>query len=136
MQTSTQIDNEIRKFIGHFLKAFENLDMPMFIACFADEAVAFFPSPEPPLRFEGKTNIQRQFEIVFAGIRKGASDGPPFHRLDAQDLLIQMINPETAVVTFHLLNTERTARRTLVLIKSESTWRIIHLHASNGPSVL
>lgn len=129
-------DIEIHEFTAQFLKAFENLDMPTFIACFADEAVAFFPSPEPPLRFEGKPNVQRQFEVVFAGIRKGASDGPPFHRLDAQDLLIQMISPETAVVTFHLLNTERTARRTLVVVKSEGTWHIVHLHASNGSPVL
>jgi len=135
MQTSTQIDNEIRAFTAHFLKAFENLDMPTFIDCFTDEAVAFFPTPEPPLRFEGKPNIQRQFEMVFAGIRKGASDGPPFHRLDAQDMLVQIISPEMAVVSFHLFNTERTARRTLVIVKSEGTWHIIHLHASNGPRV-
>lgn len=47
-----------------------------------------------------------------------------------------MLGSETALVSFHLLNAERTARRTLILVKSEGAWRIVHLHASNGPSVL
>ncbi len=128
----TQSDVEIQAFTKHFLKAFENLDMPTFIACFADEATVFFPSPEPPLRFTGKRDIQQQFEVVFSGIRTGAASGPPFHHLDPHDLLVQMISSETALVSFHLLNAERTARRTLVLVKSEGTWRILHLHASNG----
>jgi len=131
--TSTQSELEVRAFAMHFLSAFENLDMPTFIACFADEATAFFPSPEPPLRFSGKATIQQRFEIVFSAIRASASEGPPFHRLPPQDLLVQIINPETALVSFHLLNAERTARRSLVLVKLEGTWRILHLHASNGP---
>lgn len=110
--------------------------MSAFIACFAPDATAFFPSPEPPLRVAGRASIQRQFEAVFAGIRQGAASGPPFHHLPPQDLSVQMLGSETALVSFHLLNAERTARRTLILVKSEGAWRIVHLHASNGPSVL
>ena len=132
-QAAAQVEIEILKFTRHFLKAFENLDMPTFSACFAEDATAFFPSPEPPLRFSGKPAIQAQFEIVFAAIRKSANAGPPFHRLDAQDFLVQIIGAETALVSFHLQNSERIARRTLVLVKSEDGWRISHLHASNVP---
>ena len=128
----TSYESEIQAFVDQFLRAFENLDMSAFIACFSDEATAFFPSPEPPLRVSGKADIQCRFEIVFAGIRQSATSGPPFHQLPARDLLIQVMNPETALVSFHLFNAERTARRTLVLVKSDGQWRILHLHASNG----
>jgi ketosteroid isomerase-like protein len=41
---------EIKQATARFLTSFENLDMPAFIACFADDATAFFPAPEPPTR--------------------------------------------------------------------------------------
>lgn len=40
---STQPEQEALLFTLHFLRAFENLDMPTFIACFAEDATAFFP---------------------------------------------------------------------------------------------
>jgi hypothetical protein len=36
----------IEAFTREFLRAFENLDMQQFIACFADDATVFFPIPE------------------------------------------------------------------------------------------
>ena len=122
---------EIEQATTHFLTSFENLDMPAFLACFADDATAFFPAPEPPERVTGKAAIRSRFQLVFDAIRKGASAGPPYHRLEPQDLQIQSLSAETAVVSFHLRNSERIARRTLVLKKVRSTWLIAHLHASN-----
>jgi len=122
---------EIEQATTHFLTSFENLDMPAFLACFADDATAFFPAPEPPERVTGKAAIRSRFQLVFDAIRKGASAGPPYHRLEPQDLQIQSLSAETAVVSFHLRNSERIARRTLVIKKVHGTWLIAHLHASN-----
>jgi len=122
---------EIEQATTHLLTSFENLDMPAFLACFADDATAFFPAPEPPERVTGKAAIRSRFQLVFDAIRKGASAGPPYHRLEPQDLQIQSLSAETAVVSFHLRNSERIARRTLVMKKVRSTWLIAHLHASN-----
>jgi ketosteroid isomerase-like protein len=122
---------EIEQATTHFLTSFENLDMPAFIACFTDDATAFFPAPEPPERVTGKAAIRSRFQLVFDAIRKGASAGPPYHRLEPQDLQIQALSADTAVVSFHLRNSERIARRTLVMKKVRSTWLIAHLHASN-----
>jgi len=122
---------EIEQATTHFLTSFENLDMLAFLACFADDATAFFPAPEPPERVTGKAAIRSRFQLVFDAIRKGASAGPPYHRLEPQDLQIQSLSAETAVVSFHLRNSERIARRTLVMKKVRSTWLIAHLHASN-----
>ena len=122
---------EIEQATTHFLTNFENLDMPAFLACFADDATAFFPAPEPPERVTSKAAIRSRFQMVFEAIRKGSSGGPPYHRLEPQDLQIQSLSAETAVVSFHLRNSERIARRTLVMKKVRSTWLIAHLHASN-----
>jgi len=71
--------------------------------------------PEPPERIQGRKAIQQRFEHVFASIRSTAKSGPPFHHLVPEDLSIQLIPGQTAVVSFHLRNQERIARRTLVL---------------------
>ena len=123
----------IKTSVRSFLLAFENLDMQQFVACFADNATVFFPMPEPPERVEGKQAIKQRFEKVFASIRSTAKSGPPFHHLAPEDLTIQMMPGQTAVVSFHLRNSERIARRTLVLINANGQWRILHLHASNAP---
>ena len=123
----------IEAFTRKFLRAFEDLDIQQFIACFADNATVFFPVPEPPQRVEGKQAIQQRFEQVFASIRSTAKSGPPFHHLVPEDLSIQLMPGQTAVVSFHLKNQERIGRRTLVLTNANGQWLIVHLHASNVP---
>lgn len=123
----------IEAFTRKFLRAFEDLDMKQFIACFGDDATVFFPMPEPPERVQGKQAIQQRFEHVFASIRSSARSGPPFHHLDPEDLSIQLVPGQTAVVSFHLRNEERIAHRTLVLTNTNGQWLILHLHASNVP---
>jgi ketosteroid isomerase-like protein len=119
-------------FVRRFLGAFEALDLPAFVDCFAEDASAFFPHPEPVERLDGRAAIAAQFERVFERIRAGATSGPPFHRLEPQDLAVAPLSPEVATVTFHLRNAERVARRTLVLRRVGDAWRIVHLHASNA----
>src|SRR5215813_3225511 len=123
----------VEAFTRQFLRAFEDLDMKQVIGCFADDATVFFPMPEPPERVEGKPAIQQRFEQVFASVRSAAKSGPPFHHLVPEDLSIQLTPGPTAVVSFHLRNEERIARRTLVISKTGGQWFIIHLHASNAP---
>jgi ketosteroid isomerase-like protein len=123
----------IETFTRKFLRAFEDLDIQRFISCFADNATAFFPVPEPPERVDGKQAIQQRFEQVFASIRSTAKSGPPFHHLAPENVAIQMMPGQTAVVSFQLRNQERISRRTLVLINTNGQWLILHLHASNTP---
>src|SRR5262249_12665584 len=81
----------IEAFTRKFLRAFEDLDMKQFIACFADDATVFFPMPEPSERAQGKQAIQQRFEHVFVSIRSTARSGPPFHHLAPEDLSIQLM---------------------------------------------
>lgn len=124
----------VEELTSRFLKAFEDLDMPRFIACFTDTATVFFPTPEPPERFAGRRAIESHFQQVFDAIHKSSgAAGPPYHHLAPEDLLIQVLDSHAAIVSFHLRNAERIARRTLVLAKVDGQWRIAHLHASNVP---
>ena len=127
------VSAEVTQAVTRFLTAFENIDMPTFIACFADDATVFFPAPEPADRFDGKPAIAQHFSKVFAAIRASASGGPPYHELQPQDLQVTLLGPHAALVTFHLRNSQRIARRTLVLVKVNDRWLIQHLHASNQP---
>ncbi len=126
---------EVEKAVAHWLGVFESLDMPVFIDCFTDDATIFMPSfvpaPDIPERIAGKAAVRSSFEQIFAAIRQGASNGPPYHRLQPEDLQTQMLGADSAVVTFHLRNSQRIARRTLVMRKVQGTWLIAHLHASN-----
>ena len=125
---------EVQGFVKRFLVSFENLDLDAFMACFSDRATVFFPVPEPPGRYSGKAAVRAHFEKVFSDIRKASpASAPPFHRLQAEDLEIQFLGADAAIVTFHLRNQARIARRTLALTRSGGKWEIAHLHASNVP---
>lgn len=118
---------------GRFLTAFENLDWEPFRASFAEDATAFFPTPEPPGRFVGRAAIEAQFTKVFAAIRASAPGGPPYQRLAPDDLRIDRLGQDVALVSFLLHNPQRIARRTLIFQRRDGAWRIVHLHASNVP---
>jgi len=126
---------QIDEMVSRLITSFENLDLPPFMACFADDATVFFPAPEPPGLFEGKSAIERQFQRVFEGIRRHSkTGGPPYHHLVPGNIQIQIPGPAAAVVSFQLRNSQRIGRRTMVLRKSQGQWLIVHLHASNVPT--
>jgi len=124
-------DSAVETALERFLAAFENLDWEGFRAAFDDDATAFFPTPEPPQRFEGRAAVEAQFQRVFNALRTTAPSGPPFQRLVPEELRIDQIGTDTAVATFHLRNEQRLARRTIVFRRTARGWRIAHLHASN-----
>ena len=125
--------SEVAAAVTTFLTAFENLDWATFHASFADDVTVFFPTPEPPQRFVGRTAVEAQFERVFQAIRKSAPGGPPYHLLQPQGLSVHLLEPGTALVAFELHNSERIGRRTIVFRRVDGRWKIVHLHASNVP---
>lgn len=124
--------------LQEFLAAFDALDLPRFVATFADDAVMFHPPAPPPrtfpTRIAGHAEIERTFRVVFDQIRAASGrTAPPFQNLQPQDLLIQRFDG-VAVVTFHLGTEKARGRRTLVLRQMAGRWRIVHLHASTFPA--
>lgn len=121
-------ETEVRKTLADFIRAFDNLDWDRFRASFADDATVFYPR-EFPNRANGRQEYERTFQKVFDRMRAGRTQGP-YMDIQPRDLRLQIAG-NVAIVTFHLddrpgfLN-----RRTVVLQKQPSGWRIIHLHAS------
>lgn len=119
---------EVRKTLADFIQAFDNLDWDRFRASFADDATVFYPR-EFPHRADGRQEFEQTFQKVFERIRAGRTQGP-YMNIQPKDLKLQIAG-NIAIATFHLddrpgfLN-----RRTLVLQKQSSGWKIIHLHAS------
>lgn len=109
----------------HFLTSFEKLDWEEFRASFADDACVFFPRPDTPERKCGRAAYEKEWRRVFDDEQKGRLV------LHPEDLEIQMLGDDGAVVSFHLRNSQRIARRTIVFRKSADGWKIVHLHASN-----
>ena len=126
--------DEIEQMMERFLSAFGNRDVAAFSAYFADDATMFFPPSafDPPSgRVRGRERIAKGFEALYA------RTGPPRNpagRIVPQDLLIQRFG-DAAVVTFHLGSDSLRGRRSFVLRRTGSEWRILHLHASTiGPT--
>ena len=122
---------EIDELVARLITSFENLDLPAFMACFADDATGFLPLPGPPGLFEGKSATQRQFERLFDDIRRSHPAGPPYFHIIPGNSQVQILAPHAALVSFDQRNTQRNGRRTLVLRKSQGQWLVVHFHASN-----
>lgn len=111
-----------------FLHAFSRLDLDGMLACFAEDATAFFPLEHHLERLEGKHAINQAFAAVLAKLKASGMTTLP---LAPEDLIIQEWG-DTATATFHLRGSH-LSRRTLVLRCQAGQWRMVHLHASNAP---
>jgi ketosteroid isomerase-like protein len=125
---SQDAGDEIEQVIKNFLVPFSSGKVSEFMEYFADDATVFFPgsalpsSPWPKMRVQGKNNIAREFEAVLKGVGAGIPGG----MIQPQNLLVQRFD-DTAIATFHLGG---GGRRTFVLRRIGSQWKIVHLHAS------
>jgi hypothetical protein len=84
---------DVRLAVTRFLTAFENLEWETFRSSFDDNVTVFFPTPEPPLRFDGRAAVEAHFQEVFKAIRASTPGGPPYQQLRPKDLRIEMIPP-------------------------------------------
>jgi ketosteroid isomerase-like protein len=126
-----EIEVGVTEAVRAFLAAFENLDWDRFIAAFAEDAVVFHPDEQRPQGFRGRAAVEASWRPVFDEIREKSSSGPPYHSLPPESLRVQILGANVALASFELKNEQRWGRRTLVLNKRGSAWKIVHLHASN-----
>jgi len=121
-------EQEVQKTLAGFIQAFDNLEWDKFRSFFADDATVFFPR-QIPERAQGRAEFESGFRKVFDQIRDGREKAPYMH-IQPRGLHIQFAG-ETAIVTFQLDDRPGLLnRRTIVLVKFGSEWKIVHLHAS------
>ena len=124
--------SEIRETLAQFLQTFDNLDWPRFRDYFAEDATMFHPGPPNVKRIDSPLEFEKAWLVVFARIKTASGrSAPPYMSLQPQDVKIQMLSNEIALVTFHLMDANVLSRRTIVLRHDSGRWKIVHLHASN-----
>ena len=124
--------SDIEQTIERFLVPFSNRDIPAFAEFFVEDATMFFPSAagQPANRVDGRIGIGQQFKELYERV------GPPRGTggtIRPQDLKVQRFDG-FAVVTFHLGTEAARGRRTFVLRRDGSEWKIVHVHASQTNS--
>ena len=118
-----QSDADVRPLLDRFIHAVNVADVDGFVACFATDATAFFPSSASAARRKGVDEIRSAVAPVFA-------QGPRTPPAALADLTITR-DGSLVVASFDAGSGTMHARRTLVLRNIEGEWRIVHLHASN-----
>ena len=119
---------QVREALARFVHAFDDLDWETFRAAFDDHATVFYPRAFPE-RTNGRAEFERTFKTVFEQIR-GGQTAAPYIDIQPKEMKIQLFG-NVAIATFHLDDRAGFVnRRTIVLNKSETGWKIVHLHAS------
>jgi hypothetical protein len=106
-------------------------------AAFAKDAVSFdrvsassrASDPLDPKAFRRQLGMPAGMRAL-AQTLPTSQAGPPYQKLEPADLLIQ-ISEDMALCTFHLESPGRLGRRSIVLVRSDGDWKILHIHASN-----
>lgn len=118
---------DIQGVLIRFISAFTRLDLDDMMACYTDDATAFFPVAHRTTFIDGKDEIRNEFAKVIAKIHAAGLESI---RMEPEDVKIQRLG-DTAIATFQIRDDD-LSRRTLVLRREQGYWMIQHLHASNA----
>jgi hypothetical protein len=120
--------------MARFVTAFENLDWTTFRRCFSANPTMFHPASPNLRRVNSPIEFDKAWQGVFNRIKKNSGrTSPPYMKLNSQDVRIERLTPDVALVTFHLADPGIIGRRSLVFQKIDGDWKIVHIHASNLP---
>jgi len=129
VQGQTNDSLEVTKAAQNFVKAFINFDWKNFRNSFSSDATIFFPTWEEGKRRIGQKEIEETWLEIFPEFIDSTKKFDL--KIDPKNIFMQLYG-NTAIVTFHLTpNDNYLSRRTLVFIKENKDWKIVHLHASS-----
>ena len=128
---------EAESVLREFLRAFEDCDLAAMQRFFAPDCVSFdqviagsTTQDVTDLRSYRRCNGMPPAMRRMAVDLPSRNSGPPYHSLEPKDLLVQTYG-DAAVTTFHIETDGILRRRSIVLVKRDGNWRIVHLHASS-----
>ena len=120
----------VKEAVVTFVKALDNLNLKGFRNCFTDDVSMFFPHASRIHRVDGKEKVAKGAQQAFDDARQRLS-GPPYLNLVALNMRVQMLDENSAVVTWQTNRETHTGRRTAVLQKVDGKWLFASYHASN-----
>jgi len=123
----SQVTNEALETLNQFLSAVMSQNLEKIMAFFNEDAQMFSPLGTYPARLDGRAAIGKQFASIMEAIKSQPGGGL---KIEPQDLDARELAPNAALITFHLRLPGPLHRRSFVLTRSASGWRIAHIHAS------
>src|SRR5258708_9462620 len=118
-------NNGVRQSLNDFFRAVEAMDLERVASFFDEDAQMFSPLGTYPARLDGRAAILAQFKAIADAIKQMPS---PL-KIDPQQLIVREFG-DFAIVTFHLNLPGPLHRRTFILHRTVTNWRIAHIHAS------
>jgi hypothetical protein len=140
--SSGQDTSDVKAAMTGFLTAFNQLDWSTFQRYWDRNATLFGASASFPTVSAGSTPASRARRVEGAEVttvwkqifdeirRRSGRTTPPYQNIQPQELRIDLVGADTALVTFHLGSTDLVSRRTFVWKRTADGWKIVHLHAS------
>jgi ketosteroid isomerase-like protein len=123
----SQVTTEVLDTLNQFLAAVMSQNLEKIMGFFNDDAQMFSPLGSYPARLDGRAAIGKQFGSIMEAIK---SQPGGTVKIEPQDLDARELAPNAALLTFHLRLPGPLHRRSFVMTKGASGWRIAHIHAS------
>ncbi len=123
----SEVANEAVDTLKQFLAAVMAMDHPKLMSFVDEDAQMFSPLGDYPARLDGRAAIGEQFATMMETIRTQQGGNV---NLDPQDLSARELAPNVTLVTFHLHLPGPLHRRSCLMTRGATGWRIAHIHAS------
>jgi ketosteroid isomerase-like protein len=116
--------SELRAAAENFVRALGALDWERFVACWSSDPTAFFPGDA--VRLDGRAAVLARFRTMFDRL-----SSPGSLPLKPRDLRVDRYG-DAGLVTFRLVSTSGpTPLRSLLFVREEGGWKLVHVHATN-----
>jgi len=132
-------DRAVRAVVDDFDTAVtaRNVDRVMATLADSDDLTLFLPIPYVPMRIDGTATARKALEIFFQNIPKQAAFLVTHH-----GDVVQVRGDSAVAYGYQVLFLSTGAlpsrlicRTTMILLKREGKWRIVHLHSAAMPEV-
>jgi ketosteroid isomerase-like protein len=122
-----QVKTEVLETLNQFLNAVMSQKLDAIMAFFNEDAQMFSPLGTYPARLDGRAAIGKQFASIMEAIKSQPGGGM---KLEPHDIDARELASNAALITFHLQLPGPLHRRSFVMTRGASGWRIAHIHAS------
>jgi len=132
-------DRAIRAVMSEFDTAVSarNVDQVMATLSPSDDLTLFLPVPFVPMRVDGAATARKALEIFFQGIPKQSAFLVTSHGgvVQVHGDAATAYSYQVMFLSMGALPTRLICRTSMVLLKRDGKWKIVHLHSAALPEV-
>jgi ketosteroid isomerase-like protein len=123
----SQVTDQALATLNQFLAAVMSQNLEKIMGFFHEDAQMFSPLGTYAARLDGRAAIGQQFASIMEAIKSQPGGGI---KIEPLDIDARELGPNAVLITFHLRLPGPLHRRSFVITKGASGWRIAHIHAS------